>query len=195
MWFRARSRELYVARSRRESLFPQWSSSFYLRHRAYSKEKEKEEEKEVILSDVKLLHYERNGTATARVDHVASLRETSLDPRRKLSEFPGHRNEKTDGAWVRNRRLLFSRFVRNVAPLFRWWKSRRRSSKYFHGTTSKARSVKDDAGSPRWNIYSLAASVNLSLPFSLLRKQWSHSTSQWSFRQFMRYKLEKREEK
>jgi len=74
-----------------------YASLFYLRRRAYSKEKEKEEE-EVILSDVKLLHYEHNGTATARMDHVASLRETSLDPRRKLSEFPGHRNEKTDGA-------------------------------------------------------------------------------------------------
>lgn len=89
-------------------------------------------------------------------------------PCRKLSEFPEHRNEKTDGAWARNRRPLFSRFVRSVAPLFQRWESRRRSSKYFHGTTSKARSIKDDTDSPRWNIYSLAANVNLSLSFSFL---------------------------
>lgn len=102
-----------------------------------------------------------------RANYVASLSRNKSGPRRKLSEFPEHRNEKTDGAWARNRRPLFSRFVRNVAPLFRRWKSCRQSSKYFHGTTSKARSIKDDVGllSPRWNIYSLAASVNLSLSF------------------------------
>jgi len=29
----------------------------------------------LLLPDVKLLHHERNGTATARVDYVAPLRE------------------------------------------------------------------------------------------------------------------------
>lgn len=67
-----------MALSGRESLFPQndlYAPSVYLRRRTYPKGKEKEEEEVVISSDVKLLHHERDGTATARADHVASLRE------------------------------------------------------------------------------------------------------------------------
>lgn len=109
------------------------------------KGRRKKKKKKLLLPHVKLLHDELNGTATARRGLCRLSPGTSRAPRRKLSEFPEHRNEKTDGAWARNRRPLFSRFVRNVAPLFRRWESRRRSSKYFHGTTSKARSIKDDA--------------------------------------------------